>query len=210
MKKEKIQYIFIYFVIVAIPIVLVIIGYCVFDSMKWDKYKSDPDKKNSVLGIEKILKKPEKERQASDYFELGKNYYSIEEYKLALSSYQKSLKMGYNVAQYNIADVYIATEDYKKAENVYLDMISKDGAQIDAYLAAAELYKKWDGGKYKVLSIFELGLENNLNNYDLLIKLGDYYKENGNKEKALEYYQKALDTHPERAEETKNMISGLQ
>ena len=41
-------------------------------------------------------------------------------------------------------------------------------------------------------------------------ELADYYKESGNKDKAIGYYQKALDTHPERAEETKNMISGLQ
>jgi len=43
------------------------------------------------------------------------------------------------------------------------------------------------------------GLEYNPGNFELVINLADFYKETDDKEKAIEYFEKAIEILPERA-----------
>ena len=53
------------------------------------------------------------------------------------------------------------------------------------------------------------GLEYNPDNFELVIALADFYKEIGDKGKAIEYFGKAIEILPERAEALQAEIDKL-
>jgi len=196
MNRDKIQVIFFYCVIALLILGIGGFGYYFYlENNRWQSYKNDPAKKQFFETIENIANKNPADITNEEYLTMGNAYEELGEFKKAAEAYQSSIDKGpTNVAQINLAGVYASAGEYKKAQDKYLEIVEKNWGLTDVFLKLAELYKKdWDGKKYDQLSILIYGLEKNPNNYELLVNLGMNYKEVGNKEKALEYLQKAYE-----------------
>jgi len=194
MKKENIQNIFIYLVIILLILGIGCVGYYFYkDHQKWQGYRNDENKKVFMEEIDKTLKKPKNDLSAEDYLGLGNNYESLGEYDKAIDAYKKSIAKGpMSVTEINLGNAYVEKGDYLKAQDQYLNIIEKSLGQIDVYLKLSELYSKdWQGKKYNALDILLKGEEKNSDDYTILVAIGDIYRDGNDKAKALEYFKKA-------------------
>lgn len=195
MNREKIQIAFIYLVILLLILGIGWVGYYFYaEHQKWQGYRNDPAKKAFIERIDNILQKPKGDRTIEDYTSLGNSYDSIGEYSLAVGAYKSSLGKGYSaVAAIDLANAYVENKEYKKAENQYYELIKKTPGAMDSYLKLADLYKKdWQGKKSDTLGILLQGLSANQGSYDVLVALGQFYRDvNNDPVKALEYLKKA-------------------
>jgi len=199
MDREKIQYIFIYSaILLIIAIILIFVGYFVYNAVKWAGYKKDENKKVFVERIEKALSIDKKDRTIDDYIELGNNYYNLREYNLAIKAYNNAIKLGISTVAYNnLANAYKEQKRYKKAEEILLASLEIDPQQPEIYIKLYELYKiPWEKKGFTSESILKQGLEKNPNNYNILVNLADYYEEISNITEAINYYKKALEINP--------------
>ncbi len=199
MQKEKIQYIFIYSIIGLVILGIIAVGiYFFVGYMKWQGYKSNPNKKTFAEMVEKIYQKPRGERTGDDYLSLGGAYYSLGMFGHAINAYKTSDEITTSpVALRNIGNVYKDTKQYPKAEKYYLQSMELDPSETQTFVDLFELYKiPWNGQKYSSETILQLGIGKMADNTSLLATLANYYKEIGNKEKAIEYYRKVLKVKP--------------
>ena len=94
----------------------------------------------------------------------------------------------------NLGDLYhYYLKDYPRAEKNLLTAVKNNPNSIVGYRNLYNLYT--ESYKEKISEapkVLESGLKSNPENYDLLILLGQYYKEAGDKVKAVEYYKRAL------------------
>lgn len=101
----------------------------------------------------------------------------------------------------NLANLYhYFLEDYPRAERAYLLALENNANDIFNYIEASNLYRLKRGNLSRAEDMLLLGLKYNKNQPDLLLALATFYKETGDKEKALEYFEKAIGALPDRAE----------
>lgn len=100
----------------------------------------------------------------------------------------------------NLGEIYWRyLPDFPKSEMNFRQAIKNDPAVLDAYLSLSDLYRY----SYKEKSdladdVLLEGLAKNLGlGRDLTAYLARYYKETGNKEKAIEYYEKLKSFEPD-------------
>lgn len=211
-KREKIQYIFIYSVIALLAAAVIVVGvYFILDHQKWQRYRNDPNKKIFIERVESILDKKSRERTVDDYLFLGNNYLNLGENQLALEAFLKALKINpeHDIAALNTANTYLTLGEYKKAEDIYWALIDKNPKNIEPYLKLGELYQKYSSLRGNPESILQKGVENNPENYNLIFALSSYYEKVGNKELALENYKKALELNKD-DEGLKKIINDLE
>lgn len=199
MAQEKVQYIFIYSLLGMVVLGLLCIpAYFTYNHFVWEGYKNDPNKKPLIEKIESIYNKPSKDLTADDYIALGGDYYLLGMFNEAIDAYIKSDEITTSpTAIRNVGNVYKDKKEYKKAEEYYLQSMELDPSDTQIFVDLFELYKlPWSGGKYSPESILELGIGKMGDNSTLLATLANYYKEIGNKAKAIEYYEKTLEFNP--------------
>jgi tetratricopeptide (TPR) repeat protein len=200
MKKEKVQYIFIYSLIIIVILGLLCIpAYFAYKHFQWEGYRKDPTKKVLIEKIEGFYKKPTKDLLGDDYTNIGNAYYMMGMFNEAINAYKTSASIVNNtVSNSNIANAYKDIKQYKKSEEYYLKSLAIDPTDMQTYTNLFELYKlPWDGKKYSPESILELGISQPMiDTSSLMATLANYYKEIGNKAKAIEYYQKTLQLNP--------------
>jgi len=95
----------------------------------------------------------------------------------------------------------LETMDFSLAENYFKTAISKEKTFIPAILALAELY--WDflpNRQNEAVGVLEAGLLTNPEEVTVMLNLGRYYRELGNKERSLQYLNRALSLHPDDAQ----------
>lgn len=106
---------------------------------------------------------------------------------------QNSLSFG------NLGDLYTHfLKDYPKAEAAYFRAIENEKHDINYFRNFFELYYySYAEKKYLAEKVLLDGIENNPESQDLMTLLASYYRDNGNKEKAAEYFAKALKINPD-------------
>lgn len=199
MNKEKIQYIFIYSIIGMVVLGLLCIpGYFVYRHYQWQDYGNNPDKKVFVETVDRINRKKEGEKTAEDYLDMGNAYYSLKMFGDAIGAYEQSNNIAKSsVAIHNLGNVYKDMGEFKKAEDAYLKTLEVDPSDIQAYLSLFEMYKlAWNGKKYNPELILLAGIAAMPDDSTLLANLANYYKEIGDKQKAMEYFEKTIQLNP--------------
>ena len=100
----------------------------------------------------------------------------------------------------NLADLYTNfMKDYDKAIPAYQTAIANslgESLNIGYYRNFYYFYLYNLEDKTNAEKVLLEGMENNSENSELLILLASFYRDNGNKAKAIEYYQKALELDP--------------
>jgi tetratricopeptide (TPR) repeat protein len=139
--------------------------------------------------------------------------YQIGNYEKARDIY---IKVGENSPKnynsfWNLGNTCLKLQDFSCAENAFQKTIENGPNQSRHYIALVELYFYYiPDRKSQIPDIYKKGLENLPGDYDLLLGLAQYYREAGDKESALEYYQEIIKKYPERVEEIQGEINTLK
>ncbi len=149
-----------------------------------EKYKENPENFAALMGF-------------------GFIHYQIADYKTARDIYLKvgEISPKNYTSFWNLGNIYMKLKDYEGAERAYLKTIENGPDQARHYIALGELYLyHFPEKKDQTPDLYKKGLAELPGNYDLLINLATHYKEAGDKENALMYYQKIIDNYPEMEE----------
>jgi len=127
---------------------------------------------------------------------LGAMYKIAGDYAAARDAWEyASIIRPYNYPSFgNLGDLYHHyLKNYPKAESNYLRAIQNEPEFIDGYRGLYELYRYSFSGKGEAAAqILKRGITANPQAYDLMILLGDYYRDRGEPSNAVTYYEQAL------------------
>lgn len=112
----------------------------------------------------------------------------------AILWYKKVAEQGNVEAQYKLADIYFTgngiDKNYKEAFNYYKQSAEK--GYKNSYFNLAELYYSGDNGEKNLQEALKWYLKTKeMNNPETQLKIGNIYKENGNKKQAFKWYEKS-------------------
>ena len=102
----------------------------------------------------------------------------------------------------NLADIYNQLKDYENAEKILLKLTETSPGWINGFRELKSLYRFHMKEKYpRIEGILLKGLEENKELYgeapvDFYAMLATFYKDTGQKEKAIPYYEKVLELDP--------------
>ncbi len=139
-------------------------------------------------------------------------YYQLEDYEMARDLY---IKVGENSPKnyssfWNLGNTYVFLEDYNGAEQAYLKTIENEPKQVKHYIALADLYRHhFPEKRNQIPDILKSGLIELSGDYNLLVNLALYYKESGEKDNALKYFQQVIANYPDSAEQIQKEIDEL-
>ncbi|MBI2608880.1 MAG: tetratricopeptide repeat protein [Deltaproteobacteria bacterium] len=127
------------------------------------------------------------------YLVEGKYEYDPEVMNEAKKTLQKIIKQKKDdyLAYSNLATVETALQDYKAAEKILNDLISKSAEPSDLYKRVGDLYIFQKNNK-KAEELFVQGLKTNPQHFQLLSSLGQLYHKDKKFDKAITYYNQAL------------------
>ena len=103
----------------------------------------------------------------------------------------------------NLGDIYNQKKEYEKAAEMYLRLIESNPKWVNAYRELAAIYKYHLKDRYlEIEDILLQGLEKSKEftgeaPVDFYSMLAVFYKETGQVEKAIEYFEKVLELTPE-------------
>ncbi len=141
------------------------------------------------------------EKNAAYFNNRGSAYFEIKKMQEALADYQAALKLqpGFIDAQYNLANLFSATQRHEDAITAYNKILLKDNLQIDAFYNRGNAYKKLN--KYQeALQDYQTVLHIEPNNMKALLNLGNTYIALENLDEAINAYDKILKGNPLYAE----------
>lgn len=145
----------------------------------------------------KALKKDPQDFGA--YFEIGWVKAELKDYKGAEQAYQKSLSINPKslVAFSNLANVYIQMKKYLQAEEAFLKSLELNPSYIPTYLSLVDFYQNYyKEKKTEIEKILLKGLQEVPEHESLLSALAAYYRDTGQKGKAIETYERILRQRP--------------
>ncbi len=121
-----------------------------------------------------------------------------------------ALKPDAVVAFSNLGHLYgYLLHDYPKAEAAYLEAVKRDPQFSDYYVSLSDIYLAWPEKKALAEQILITGLEKKPDDPYLLGALAGYYRNNGQTDKAIEFYQKLLKVDPTNTE-AKQALAALK
>jgi len=167
-------------------------------------------KNNYELAVEDYNKNP---KSFSALMTFAFTYYQLGNYQSARDVYIKVGEVSPKnyTSFWNLGNTYVRLEDYSGAEQAYLKAIENGPDQVRHYTALAEIY--WydmPEKKAEIPELYKKGLQVLPGNYDLLMNLALYYKEIGDKENAIKYFQEVIDTYPQTKESIEPLIKELK
>lgn len=120
----------------------------------------------------------------------------------AIATYNKALELAPldPLALNNLSNIYFTLEQYEKTEELLLKIInSNPRAMLQSYTDLADLYRyQLPEKRDKTPEILLKGLEHNPEKQELFLRyLAVYHKDFGDKQKAVEYYEKLLEVEPD-------------
>jgi len=129
---------------------------------------------------------------AFDMRQLGDYEGAIRGYWASIAVYEDNA-----ISYRNLATSYKETGQYEKAEAAYKKTIELDLRDTSSYRNLADFYLySMPDKKGKITSVMGEGLKRLPNHPDLLSYLAVFYQNEGEKEKAIEYYKKLLEVSP--------------
>ena len=141
----------------------------------------------------------EGKRDISKILVLGNLYYAVGELGLAVEQYNDILSSNPTdvPALENLGQAQIEMQDYQGARDSWQKAIDLSPFET-TYLRLADLINKFmPENKADVKIILEHAITNLGQTPDLMIKLGDWYADNGDFERAISHYEVALQLVPE-------------
>ena len=149
----------------------------------------------AILECEKLIKKfPEN----SYFYNLcGLALQSSDQTLKSIKYFEKALFFEPNnfAAMNNLANSYKRLFEYKKAEDLYIEIIKKDPTNIKALNNYANLKKEFN--KYHdAINLLLKALDINTNDINILSNIAACFKSMGDMDKAKDYSQKVLDLDP--------------
>ncbi len=124
--------------------------------------------------------------------ELEKKYQEKGRKRFLDSNAKNKIKMLLEVAQ-----DYLDKDDFMNAENKYIEIISLDHRNMDAYKKLADIYLKQKDYEH-AKEILTHGLKINRKDEEVYRKLGNLLEEKGDFESALENYLKIISLNPKK------------
>lgn len=213
MKSKKTE------LIISLLIFVLVIGAMVY--YFWPKQVAEEE--NGLLSF-KIVKQDLSEEEKTDYLNkfheakesLEQNpdqfdlWLSLGMLKKYVGDYEGAEKVWIHVGEIrpknsisfgNLADLYTNfLKDYNKAIIAYQTAIANstgEAGNFRFYRDFFELYRSYLNDKAAAEGILLEGIEKNPANPELPILLAGFYRDEGNKEKAIEYFEKALELDPQ-------------
>ncbi len=113
--------------------------------------------------------------------------------KIAEQSYNKAIQLNPNFfdATMDLAKLYLAKQDYSKAQALYIKANKQEVANPGPYFYLGIIAKE-TGDTSKAILLFEQTLTYDSKHYDATMQLGNYYAQLDNK-KALLFFDRALE-----------------
>lgn len=152
---------------------------------------------NQFKEAKKILRKDPRNFEA--YFEIGWVKAELKDFQGAEQAYQKSLSINPNnlVALNNLAYVYIQLKNYSRAEESFLKSLKLNPHYIHTYISLVDFYQNYyTEKKSEIEKVLLEGLKKAPENENLLLVLAAYYRDTGQKGKAIETYERILRQRP--------------
>ena len=179
------------------------------------KYLNDPEKKQfaEMLRTDQkdLASNPDRARLIGITMDMGLQWYNLMQYDLAAKWWEKGLTIEHNndIGWYNLGNAYRDLRKYLKAENAYEESMDVAvSGEIDACLALGEMYKyMYTKKKDKEDNVYLKCLKKHGNNRDLIARLAIYYRDNGDLENALKYFDQLFSIEPgaDVSEELRNL-----
>lgn len=159
------------------------------------------------------IKVRENPKDSGAWFELGTSRYQLGDYEGSEEALKRAVELdtvSIN-ALHNLGVLYQDQANYKRAEEVFREMVRRHPNLPDGYIRLAELYRpgnyKESGEEEKILL---LGLRAMEKNTILLLALAEYYERNKLYDQALTTYQKILSLDPPNAARIEEEIARLE
>lgn len=108
------------------------------------------------------------------------------------------MKRDNEIGWYNLGNAYRRLKNLKKAEEAYLTSIeyAKTG-ELNGCLALGELYRNdYIEKRAEEPVVYQKCLEKSPDNRDLIARLGVYYRDQGDKAKAIQYFDQLFRLEP--------------
>jgi len=182
------------------------------------KYEAQTGRKEFVEFLRRDKKELKKNLPLEDRvtytLDLGLQWYVLGEYDRAVKWWGKglALKPDNEIGWYNLGNAYRRMKDFVQAEAAYEKSISYARQdELNGCLALGELY----GNDYlekrdQEPEVYKRCLEKSPDNRDLIARLGIYYRDRGDKENAIKYFDELYRLEPtvELGEEIRLLQSG--
>ncbi len=164
-----------------------------------------------VKEIVSLLKKDSKDTDR--WLELGLYAEVYTDYQRAKEIYEYVTRVDLNgyTAYHNLGNLYrFYLKDYIKAEANMKVVLDMNPTGVAEYISLSDLYySDLVAKKGFADDILLKGIAKNPTSTDLMVSLARYYVNTGDKEKAREYYQKALALSPKNAAAIKQDLDAL-
>ncbi len=180
-------------------------GYTIWQEERiLNEYAHNKDKKEFVEYIRRDKKKLKERLEYNDRIsytlDTGLQWYVLGEYRRAIHWWSKGLAMNpkNQIGWYNVGNAYRRLTEYKKAEQAYLTSIEHArSGELEGCLALGELYRvDYIEKRDKEPVIYQTCLQKSPDNRDLIARLGVYYRDAGEKSKALQYFDQLYGLEP--------------
>lgn len=151
----------------------------------------DSDIKTSIMAEENFNQSMEKAQE----------YFSSKQYNLAIKSYEEALSYKNSDLPYSgMFSVYIATANFKKAEESINKAISINSVNTDYWKWKLTLLDEKTNTNFSELKkIYEEGLAKShpTSRVNLVIHFAKIAEDNGQKQEAIELWEKAIELYPQ-------------
>jgi tetratricopeptide (TPR) repeat protein len=137
--------------------------------------------------------------------QLGQKDTAIKQYEYVLTK-----QSNHPTAINNLAVIYTAKGNYPKAEVYMKQLIALAPSESAHYTNLADVYRAFmKDKKSEIPALIQKGIDNNADKVSLTLYLADYYKQEGDFTKSVEWYKKALVLKPT-SEEIKEALSVVE
>lgn len=197
--------------------VLIIVGYFVglyvqdiLDGRQevalFEKYRKDVQWKQVIdmmVTDKKDLATPgiTKAKRAGATMDLGLQWFNLREFKFAAKWWEKGLDIEpkNSIGWYNLGNAYRELKKYSKAKSAYrksMDLASPE--DTNACLAFGDMYK-YDLQSSEEEGVYLDCLKKHKDDRDLIMRLAVFYRDSGDRQKALTYFDKLFSIEPTQA-----------
>lgn len=157
-----------------------------------------PQKERILSSIRKFddeLHDEDTKNDAEAYIGIGFELRQLGDESAAIEAYRAGLAVdGTHVRGWgNLAVSYKETGQYERAEEAYKKVIEFNPGDVEAYINLADLYRyRLPDKEGKIVEVMQDGLAHLPEHPDFLAYLAVYYRDKGDKAKAIEYFERRL------------------